>query len=364
MASPDKADIEPRRGMPSPKLPRDEFRRRYLRQFVDPAFDRIRGHLEEAATIAWEAYDDSRKAPVTRKAGPEFHDPSYDLSVDWLAARDAINAAQRQHADPNSASRILIINGSPRSEHTCPGEMSKSWRLVEIAREAIAQTASIETDILDLSRTTSEYGRNIHPCKACFSTAAALCHWPCSCYPNHSLGQTQDWMNEIYPLWVAAHGVMIITPVHWYQATSPLKLMIDRLVCADGGNPDPTRTHGKDAKRAKEIEMAGWDYPRHLDGRLFSVVVHGDVEGVENVRRALSDWMCFMHMAPAGTKAELDRYIGYWEPYATSHAALDRDQAIQAEVSNAAKTLAQAVTAARAGQFPHPGADLPDPRQK
>ncbi|RUX98095.1 hypothetical protein EN935_01570 [Mesorhizobium sp. M7D.F.Ca.US.004.03.1.1] len=24
---------------------------------------------------------------------------------------------------------------------------------------------------------------------ACFSTAAALCHWPCSCYPNHSLGQ-------------------------------------------------------------------------------------------------------------------------------------------------------------------------------
>ena len=52
------------------------------------------------------------------------------------------------------------------------------------------------------SRLAAEYGRNIHPCKACFSTAAALCHWPCSCYPNHSLGQTQDWMNEIYPMWV------------------------------------------------------------------------------------------------------------------------------------------------------------------
>ena len=36
----------------------------------------------------------------------------------------------------------------------------------------------------------------------------ALCHWPCSCYPNYSLGQTDDWMNEIYPLWVAAHGIM------------------------------------------------------------------------------------------------------------------------------------------------------------
>jgi len=47
-------------------------------------------------------------------------------------------------------------------------------------------------------------------------------------------------MNEIYPMWVAAHGIMIITPVNWYQVSSPLKLMMDRLVCADGGNPDPT----------------------------------------------------------------------------------------------------------------------------
>jgi len=53
--------------------------------------------------------------------------------------------------------------------------------------------------------------------------------------------------------------------------------------------------------------------------------------GVENVRRALSDWMCFMHMVPAGTKAELDRYIGYWQPYATSHSALDDDESMQHE---------------------------------
>src|SRR5258706_14249680 len=201
--------------------------------------------------------------------------------------------------------------------------MSKSWWLIQIARAATegrydGERQACEIEILDLSRLASECGRYIHPCKACFSTAAALCHWPCSCYPNHSLGQTQDWMNEIYPMWVAAHGIMIVTPVNWYQVSSPLKLMMDRLVCADGGNPDPTRTHGKDAKEAKEIELAGWDYPRHLEGRVFSVVVHGDVEGVENVRRALSDWMCFMQMIPAGPKAEIDRYIGYFEPYATS----------------------------------------------
>jgi multimeric flavodoxin WrbA len=33
-------------------------------------------------------------------------------------------------------------------------------------------------------------------------------------------------MNEIYPMWVAAHGVMIVTPVHWFHGSSPLKLMM------------------------------------------------------------------------------------------------------------------------------------------
>src|SRR5206468_4353152 len=140
---------------------------------------------------------------------------------------------------PNLPSRILLVNGSPRTEHTCPGEMSKTWRLVELARETVA-CGEVDIDVLDLSRTTSEYGKTIHPCKSCVSTSMALCHWPCSCYPNYALDQTNDWMNEIYPLWVAAHGIMIVTPVNWYHAPTGLKAMIDRLVCADGGNPDPS----------------------------------------------------------------------------------------------------------------------------
>ena len=120
-------------------------------------------------------------------------------------------------------------------------------------------------------------------------------------------------------MWVAAHGVMIVTPVNWYQAPSGLKAMIDRLVCADGGNPDPTSTGGKDPKKAKDIEMKGWDYPRHLAGRAFSVVVHGDAAGTETLRRILVDWLKDMGLVSAGHAAELDRYVGYYEPYATSH---------------------------------------------
>jgi hypothetical protein len=40
-------DLEPRRGMPDPRLSREEFRQRYLRQFVDPAFERLQAQLDE-----------------------------------------------------------------------------------------------------------------------------------------------------------------------------------------------------------------------------------------------------------------------------------------------------------------------------
>jgi multimeric flavodoxin WrbA len=354
---------EPRRGMPDPKIGKDEFVRRFLQQFRDPAFRRLDTPLDEIATIAFDAFEAGRKAPVTRKAGPDFTDPDYDLSTDWLAARDAIIRAQAEHEDVQRPARILLINGASRSEHTCPGEMSKSWRLTELARAA-AQSEGATVDVLDLSRLSSEYGRKIYPCKTCFSTAAPLCHWPCSCYPNHALGQTQDWMNDIYPLWVAAHGIMIVTPVNWYHTSSAMKLMIDRLVCADGGNADPTSTHGKNAEAAKKMELAGWDYPRHLAGRVYSVAVHGDAEGAENVRRALSDWLSSMDLIPAGGGGHLDRYIGYWEPYATSHDALDRDRAIAEEVEIAARILVRDVKRMRAGGRASVEQDLKSPRQK
>ena len=349
---------------PDTGLTEDQFKARFRAQFQDPAYDAVAPEIARIAAIAWQAYSQSRKSPWTRKAGPGHADPEFELSTEWTAAAESVRRAQQRHDDPTSAARFLLINCSARSEHTCPGEMSKTWRLVMLAREAIEAEEGTEVEILDLSRLASEYGRRIHPCKACFSTAAPLCHWPCSCYPNHSLGQVQDWMNDIYPMWVAAHGIMIVTPVNWYQVSSPLKLMMDRLVCADGGNPDPTLTQGKDAELAKQVELEGWHYPRHLEGRLFACVVHGDVEGVENVRRSISDWLRYMHLQPAGRTAELDRYIGYWKPYANSHDELDADGALQEEVRNVARTLLQGVKAHRGGRQMAAGADLRWPREK
>src|SRR3954466_10990387 len=92
---------EARKGTPDPTLDEREFRRRFLQQFQDPAFEPLGGELQRIADAAWDAYSHHRKSPKTRKAGPGFADPNYDLSVDWIAAKDAIDQAQKRHEDPN-----------------------------------------------------------------------------------------------------------------------------------------------------------------------------------------------------------------------------------------------------------------------
>jgi hypothetical protein len=180
--------------MPSPQLDEDTFKERFRAQFQYAAYEAVEESLARVAEAAWTTYRDYRKSPRTRKAGPEFLDPDFELSEEWLDARSAILAAQARHEDEGESLRVLVVNASPRSEHTCPGEISKTYRLAELA-EQVFRDEGCEVELLDLARRASEYGRKIHPCKAYFSTAAAPCHWPCSCYPNHAMGQTQDWMN-------------------------------------------------------------------------------------------------------------------------------------------------------------------------
>ncbi|RZJ24245.1 MAG: flavodoxin family protein [Haliea sp.] len=352
-----------RKGQAPDKLSRTAFHAQFMQSFMDPAFQKESDALAKIEAIAWDAYSEGRKSPVTRKAGPGFADPDYDLSVEWLETRDKLTAAAARWKDPATPSRVLLVCGSARNDGTCPGEISKTWRMTNTAK-VVLEEAGIAVDVLDLSRVTSTYNLHIHPCKACVSTAMPLCHWPCTCYPNHSLGQTGDWMAEIYERWTAAHGVIILTPVYWYQAPSPLKLMIDRLVCADGGNPDPTSTHGKKAEEAKALELKGWDYPKHLSGRAYGVVVHGDVAGIEGARRSLTDWLDWMGLIDAGNKARLDRFIGYYEPYATSHDTLDADQVVMEEIRNVARAVSRAVKELREGRLSQPDGELQAPRPK
>ncbi len=131
------ARVKVRTGMPSVALDKAEFARRVRRRFYDPAFKSVEQEIERIIEVAWDGYNDSRKSPRTKPAGKGYADPSYELSVEWSEASRAIKRAERQQKSRSSKSRILLINGSARSDQTCPGEMSKSFRLVKIAQRGV-----------------------------------------------------------------------------------------------------------------------------------------------------------------------------------------------------------------------------------
>ena len=345
-------------------LTKDAFRERFYARFQDPAFAALKPELEKVFETAWDGYIVYRKSPNQQAAGTGYANPDQKLPIEWLQAKADIAAAEVRQKQRDAPSRILVVNGSTRSEHTCPGEISKTRRLAQAVEETITAIPGFEVDFLDLSTLADEPLKVIHPCKGCVSTAMPLCHWPCSCYPNHALGQTNDWMADIYPRWVAAHGVFVLCPMHWYQTPASLKLMIDRLVCADGGNADPTTTKGKNPLLAKALELKGWDYPKHLAGRAFAVLAHGDAAGPENLRRILSDWLTDLGMIQAGPSAAIDAWIGYYQPYATSHEDLDNDPGLFTQVKNASLSLANMVMQIRCGAYQAPNAGLHNSRKK
>jgi hypothetical protein len=87
------AGIDVRKGMPSVELSREEFEQHYRGRFSDPALGPLQCEIKAVIDAAWDGYSQARKSRLTRKAGPDFADPDYDIAVDWLAAREAILAA-------------------------------------------------------------------------------------------------------------------------------------------------------------------------------------------------------------------------------------------------------------------------------
>src|SRR5262245_21138776 len=152
-----------RKGQGDMRIPEAVFRERLRERFYDPMFERAGTEIEKVIDVAWRAYSESHKSPRTRAAGPGFADPEMQLSVQWLATRDAIASAQREHDDPGARSRVLLICAAARNDQTCPGEMSKSYRLCSTARGVLSSVSDFTVDFLDLSRLTAEYGRVIYP---------------------------------------------------------------------------------------------------------------------------------------------------------------------------------------------------------
>ncbi len=80
---------------------------------------------------------------------------------------------------------------------------------------------------------------------------------------------------------------MIVTPVNWYQVSSPVKLD-DGSLLRGWRQSDPTSHRARCEASPKALELQGWNYPRHLAGALLRHRSRGRGGG-ENVRRSLSD---------------------------------------------------------------------------
>ncbi len=143
------ASIEIRTEMPSVELMREEFAARLRNQFYDPAFEPLQGEIERIIAAAWDAYENSRKSPRTRRAGAGYADPNFEISIEWLAARAAVEQAERRHRDPAAPACILIVNGATRSEHTCPGETSKhsGWRQLHARLSSVSPNTQSSSSI-------------------------------------------------------------------------------------------------------------------------------------------------------------------------------------------------------------------------
>ena len=170
-----------RKGQAPGQMSRDAFHAHFQRSFFDPAFDAEGEAIARLEAIAWDAYAKGRKAPRTEKAGPGFADPEYQLSVEWRQTRDALIAAEARQKDPTTPSRVLLIIGASRNDGTCPGEISKSFRLANAAEE-IFRASGIEVDRLDLSlltpitaaRFTRAKPASRPPCRSAIGLAAAI----------------------------------------------------------------------------------------------------------------------------------------------------------------------------------------------
>jgi hypothetical protein len=172
--------------------------------------------------------------------------------------------------------RVLIISGSQRRQYNCPGVDSKSRMLM--LRMADRLPREWEIDLEDLGNV---YGRaRIQSCNACVSTSMALCVWPCNCYTKGDDAEPDlMWDLDLYARLDLADAWAIIGPVNWYGPASNLKLMFDRLVCANGGNPDETLISHKDPEKAMRLEHSPeWAElsVNHLEGRTAGFFCHGD----------------------------------------------------------------------------------------
>jgi hypothetical protein len=84
---------------------------------------------------------------------------------------------------------------------------------------------------------------------------------------------------DLYARLARADAWAFIGPINWYGPTSNFKLLFDRLVCMNGGNPRPDLIEKKETVLAQALERSPqWRElsKNHLEGRTAAFFCFGD----------------------------------------------------------------------------------------
>lgn len=173
--------------------------------------------------------------------------------------------------------RVLIVAGSQRRLNSCPGLDSKARALMH--RMIGHLPIGWQVDHEDIG---NEHGKpKIQACNACVSSSMALCVWPCNCYgPDSTTQPDLLWDLRLYERLARADAWAFIGPINWYGPSSNFKLMFDRLVCMNGGNPRPDLIEKKNTLLAQQLERSDrWAglSRNHLEGRTAAFFCYGDL---------------------------------------------------------------------------------------
>lgn len=102
------------------------------------------------------------------------------------------------------ASKIVVINGSPRKE-------GNTARMVESFREKATEAGA---EVVLFNAATSNVG-GCHACETCFQSGKACTY--------------DDDFNAIAPKILEADGVVFACPTYWYSFPGQIKNVIDKL---------------------------------------------------------------------------------------------------------------------------------------
>ena len=175
--------------------------------------------------------------------------------------------------------RVLGVSGSARDHLDMAQEDSNSeWLLGQCLDEA--KKLGAETKLLPLRK------YDIRPCKACYSTTNAQCHFKCTCYPEGKDGD--DMTNKLYDLLTWADVLVFATPVNNFKVSSYMALFMDRMISMDGSlypadqqdpkNADLNRAHTEYiAKHA--TDECGSGFLRRFAGKIAGIIVSGHEAG-------------------------------------------------------------------------------------